>query len=176
MVTSERSMDLISDWTRSNDLGDVTLVKWTAYRGPVYPTLLFTDGRGVVTNMWVGRLSDEEQATVLALLDDPALTDVESSSGDSFAQRITYSDYLRLKAGGNAILVDGRPSHLFAVGHDPGSINIPMAQWTRRLSAELSPSGASLIVDCRGENQIGCPVAVQLLRFLKVKQAKILLQ
>ena len=131
----------------------------------IYPTLLLVNETGIVTNMWVGALTPEEEETVLAMVGDPMAADVSSSSGDLFPAAISELELNRLKAGSHVTVIDQRERTEAASGARPDSVNIPIREWASRMPAEFLPTDV-LVVDCTYVTSLDCQGAAVTLKNL----------
>lgn len=127
----------------------------------MYPAIYMVDGRGVVTNLWIGQLSAEAEETVLAMVQDPDLTDDDSSSG--LPGVIGESALARLREKSSVTLIDPRERSAFRAQMRQGAVNIPMPEWPSRIPAEFGRDEV-FVVDCTYTTPLECQAAGIVLR------------
>ena len=126
------------------------------------PTLILVNNKGIVKNVWLGKLPPEQEADVLTK------TKLESNSlasnrVDASADRIDVPTLKRLMEGSASIVVvdlDDRTA--YKAGHVTGARNIPIDEIEARLGDELSPSD-KIILYCRCSNDDVGQIAAKIL-------------
>lgn len=145
----------------SAGLTDCEIRRWEElpFRVPGTPTLILSDGRGVVRRMWVGRATSmEAEKEVLDFIRDPSggFTNEDEPSqlgGISVGQL----DVLRQKK--LAVLLDIRERKEFSQWHTSGAINIPLSELPARARFELDRNLLQ-VIDCTNLTRAQCAAAV----------------
>ncbi|HKV37855.1 MAG TPA: rhodanese-like domain-containing protein [Blastocatellia bacterium] len=118
------------------------------------PAIYLVDGDGLVQGSWIGRLSDEGEAKLLARVGlDPGLVAAEldapepqNVAGISFMSPTELRAEIEKRRTVFVLDVDDRSQ--FREGHIPGAKNIPLDELEARFSNEIPVSGP-VVTYCR---------------------------
>jgi rhodanese-related sulfurtransferase len=103
------------------------------------PTLAIVDRNGVVTDMWVGKLSPLKESALMSKLglEDTRSPDEWSINEDNLERRLANKEPL--------VLLDIRERAAFALEHKDGARNIPLDELPVRAQNELPPDHTIVI-------------------------------
>lgn len=119
------------------------------------PTLLLVDERGIVRNVWVGKLSGAAENEVMGRVGAAGgLNEAESArselSGDDQTNRVEVEDLkAMIERRQEVVVVDIRDREAYAKEHIPTAINIPADEIYSRALDELAQSKLIVISHLR---------------------------
>ena len=119
----------------------------------MYPVIYMTDNRGVVTNIWLGKLNPQEEETLLAMVRNEDV--IDEGSGAGLPSAIDEGELARLKERSIVTVIDPRERRDVGREIPPDAINIPMSEWPSRLPAEFERDDV-LVLDCTFLTPLDC--------------------
>jgi rhodanese-related sulfurtransferase len=139
-------------------VSDVRQVQLGAIGIHLTPTLVMTDQKGTITNLWLGQLTASQATEVWRILKGGKVL----SSGSEFVPaRIVAADLDRLRAEGKEIeIVDIRSRNDYAKDARAGTVNIPFDELAVRAGIELSKHRLT-VISCRATPPVFCDFAAK---------------
>jgi rhodanese-related sulfurtransferase len=125
----------------------------------IVPSLVIVDSRGIVTDLMANRLTDGEQARVLARVTDPASPALNNAVA---ARELSKTDFEHLIASERPIVLDVRDRDSFHRASRPGAVNIPLDELALRAPFELA-NRTAVAIDCDGVPILSCRQAAMVL-------------
>ncbi len=124
---------------------------------PMTPTLLIVNSEGVITDMWTGLMTSDEEAMAFQRLGQGDQTT------DFFKGSLSESQIGRMLEQPDVTLLDIRDRDSFGQNHRSRSVNIPFDELEVRARHELNQR-ALLVVDCESGVETPCDAADTILR------------
>lgn len=173
-VVSEETTEVVGAWLAGASINPVAVTPRTdlATLGLVAtPTLLLVDSSGVVTDIWVGVLSKEDEVALDQRLRGDRHQPLTNLRVPAV---ITRSEWTQLRARGD-VLLDVRDRGSFAESSTDGAINIPSDELVDRGPFELDLT-RRFVIDCLHSSFSRCEVGAEILGKTGVKEIAILVR
>jgi len=120
-------------------IGEVRQVDFASLGLSKTPTLMIVNDKGIVGEIWVGKLGVNMQSAVLERL---------ASNGESSNRLMSGSELLEaMRTDKNLVIVDVESRDQFKQEHIAGARNIPFDELETRLGNEISPSARVVVYD-----------------------------
>ena len=161
-----------ANWLTANQIEPQTLLRIDQPASVgllLVPTVLIVDSKGLVTDMWVATLDEEQQSRFLDRLNDRPDSERPVSNVTPVPE-ISATDLASV--GGDPMMIDTRVRNDVTEAR-PGTFYIPADELGLRAVRELSQS-RPIVIDCRGQRVVSCRSAAWDLSVLGFRNVTIL--
>jgi hypothetical protein len=172
VVLSDEPTDVVKAWARDNRIDGATVARAKNLKAlgfVLVPTVVLVDNEGVVTDLMLEKLGEEEQAAVIA-----RVAGGKRALDNRVALESLDANQLEVEMAGNArprlIDVSARD---FGIAPLPLALRIPLDELPVRASQELSGE-RGIVIDCRDQRYGRCRPAAQILNKLGFSKIRLL--
>jgi len=152
IVLFPQSLDLGTSYVRAHDFSSPMILSsnYSLLGVSGTPTLVLVDETGTVVDIWIGRLSIQEEADVASHLgiNPKDITDKSASPNDQTSLEVLDHELLGITSGNQkATVLDVRDRQQYSNGHLTGSMNIPFDELSTRAPHEI-PRDRQVVLYC----------------------------
>jgi hypothetical protein len=149
----------------SSGLHGVPSVNWrdVSRRAQGVPLVVLLGADAIARGLWVGELRREEEANLLAAMDDPSKVTIPRRKLSTGELILNDAEFRTLASANRATIVSIEERGLYEQEHPAGAINIPLAELGMRAERDLRKDQFS-VIDCSALPDVVCSLTVEQLR------------